>query len=70
MKAGIACDEWKVPYFEKMLKKQKFRYTVEPGVFKGTKNVVVVTTRMESLALYVKGVNDHCADIKRGYVSK
>lgn len=66
-KVAIAIDEWKLPHFEEELKKGKFKYTISDGLTRGTLMLKVVTTRMESLALHVKRVNDHCANVKKGF---
>ena len=63
MKAGILIDRWKLPVFERLLKKDNFKYVEQAGVTKQTLSLIVEYADLKGLKdleKVVKSANLEC----------
>jgi len=58
---GIALDDWKMPIFEKALKKAKYNYTIEGGLSPGTKMLRVLVGDVKRFKRILRTANNAAA---------
>lgn len=61
MKAGIVCDTWKLPIFERRLKAAHYDYKVIGEFTKDTTTITVTTDNLMALQEVVKAANTEAA---------
>lgn len=64
MKAGVVIDRWKLPVFERLLKKDNFKYVQQDGVTKQTLSLIVDYEKLKDLEKVVKAANLECTRSK------
>lgn len=58
---GIALDDWKLPIFEKALKKAGYNYAVEGGLSPGTKMLRVLVSDVKGFKKIIRKANNAAA---------
>lgn len=65
MRAGVICDDWKLPVFRKRLTEAGFTYEDGGAPIPNCTNLIVVTDDMVGLAAVVAECQAECAAQKR-----
>ena len=64
MKAGISIDRWKLPVFERLLKKDNFKYVELAGATRQTLSLIVEYADLKDLQKVIKAANLECTRSK------
>lgn len=64
LKAGIYIDAWKLPIFERRLKKAGYTWDTNPGLSPNTLSMMVMTNSIKELEAVVRAANTEAAESK------
>jgi hypothetical protein len=64
-KAGIICEDWKLPVFRKHLDAAGFTYADGGGLMSNTTILTVNTEEVNKLGVVVRAANDECKILRR-----
>lgn len=65
MRAGVICDDWKLPVFRRRLKEAGFEYEDGGAPIPNCTNLIVVTDNPVKLAAVIAECQAECAKQKR-----